>query len=171
MPGKMARSDPRPGVRVTRGAGSGQHLASVLQEGRQNANIGIHLENLGSSVRRRCSALSSWFTRLVRSAISLFNAVIRPRAKMLSSATKKEPSPLTTAGGRSRSNKKHQRGRGKQAGGQYQRNVARQCCDQDWKQEKGERGSAECLAITRSPRLDARQDIQSSDGRHGGSAP
>ena len=36
MPGKMARSDPRPSVRVTRGAGSGQHLASVLQE---NANI------------------------------------------------------------------------------------------------------------------------------------
>jgi hypothetical protein len=48
MPGKMARSDPRPGIR---GAGSSQHLASVLQEGRQNANIdgrfGIHLENLG----------------------------------------------------------------------------------------------------------------------------
>jgi phosphonate metabolism protein PhnJ len=39
MPGKMARSDPRPIVRVTRGAGSGQHLASVLQEGRENANI------------------------------------------------------------------------------------------------------------------------------------
>jgi hypothetical protein len=39
MPGKMARSDPRPGVRVTRGAGSGQHLASILQEGRENANI------------------------------------------------------------------------------------------------------------------------------------
>jgi hypothetical protein len=40
MPGKMARSDPRPSVRITRGAGSGQHLASVLQEGRENANIG-----------------------------------------------------------------------------------------------------------------------------------
>src|SRR5262249_27566093 len=39
MPGKMARSDPRPSVRVTRGAGSGQHLASVLQEGREAANI------------------------------------------------------------------------------------------------------------------------------------
>jgi hypothetical protein len=39
MPGKMARSDPRPSVGVTRGAGSGQHLASVLQEGRENANI------------------------------------------------------------------------------------------------------------------------------------
>jgi hypothetical protein len=35
MPGKMAGSDPRPSVRVTRGAGSGQHLASVLQEGRE----------------------------------------------------------------------------------------------------------------------------------------
>ena len=39
MPGEMARSDPRPSARVTRGAGSGQHLASVLQEGRENANI------------------------------------------------------------------------------------------------------------------------------------
>ena len=50
-----------------------------------------------------------------------------------------------TAGGRSRSNKKHQRGEGKQAGDQYQSNVARQCCDQDWKQENGERGNAETL--------------------------
>ena len=51
MPGEAARSDPRPSVRVTRGAVSGQHLASVLQEGRENANIdgglGFHLENLG----------------------------------------------------------------------------------------------------------------------------
>src|SRR5262249_40936761 len=43
MPGKMARSDPRLSVEVTRGAGSGQHLASVLQEGRENANIGASL--------------------------------------------------------------------------------------------------------------------------------
>jgi len=43
MPGKMARSDPRLSVRVTRGAGSGQHLASVLQEGRENANIDASL--------------------------------------------------------------------------------------------------------------------------------
>jgi hypothetical protein len=28
-----------PSVQVTRGAGSGQYLASVLQEGRENANI------------------------------------------------------------------------------------------------------------------------------------
>ena len=33
------RIRPRAGVRITRGAGSGQHLASVLQEGRENANI------------------------------------------------------------------------------------------------------------------------------------
>jgi hypothetical protein len=39
MPGKMARSDPRPSVRITRATGSGQHLASVLQEGRESANI------------------------------------------------------------------------------------------------------------------------------------
>jgi hypothetical protein len=43
MPGKKARSDPRASVRVTRGAGSGQHLASVLQEGRENANIDVGL--------------------------------------------------------------------------------------------------------------------------------
>jgi hypothetical protein len=36
---KMAGSDPRPSVRITRGAGSSQHLASVLQEGRESANI------------------------------------------------------------------------------------------------------------------------------------
>jgi len=46
MPGKMARSDPRPSVRVTRGAGSGQHLASVLQEGRENANIDAGLGSI-----------------------------------------------------------------------------------------------------------------------------
>ena len=39
MPGKMAGSDPRPSARVTRDASSGHHLASVLQEGRENANI------------------------------------------------------------------------------------------------------------------------------------
>ena len=39
MPGKMARSNPRASVRVTRGAGSSQHLVPVLQEGRGNANI------------------------------------------------------------------------------------------------------------------------------------
>ena len=51
MPGKMARSEPRPGVRVIRGAGSSQHLASVLQEGRENANVdaglGFIWRNLG----------------------------------------------------------------------------------------------------------------------------
>src|SRR5262249_35802871 len=58
MSGKMARSDPRPNVQVTRGAGSGQHLASVLQEGQENANIdaglgfiwGISVENLKAAV-------------------------------------------------------------------------------------------------------------------------
>jgi hypothetical protein len=43
MPGKMARSDPRPSVRVTRGASSGQHLASVLQESQENAKINAGL--------------------------------------------------------------------------------------------------------------------------------
>src|SRR5262249_53938780 len=43
-PGKMARSDPGPRVRVTRGAGSRPHLASsVLQEGLENANINAGL--------------------------------------------------------------------------------------------------------------------------------
>jgi len=37
--GKWPNQTPRPSVRVTRGVGSGQHLASVLQERRENANI------------------------------------------------------------------------------------------------------------------------------------
>jgi len=41
-------------VRITAVLVAVQHLASVLQEGRENANIdagfGIHLENLGSTV-------------------------------------------------------------------------------------------------------------------------
>ena len=49
MPGKMARSDPRPSARVTRGAGSGQLLASVLQEGRENANIESVWDSSGES--------------------------------------------------------------------------------------------------------------------------
>jgi len=69
MPGKMARSDPRPSVRVTRGAGSGQHLASVLQEGRENGNIDAGLgfiwrisgeiaeAVLTSNRKTRCSAV------------------------------------------------------------------------------------------------------------------
>jgi len=39
MPGKRARSDPRASVRVTRGAGSSQHFASVLQEGRKTRTL------------------------------------------------------------------------------------------------------------------------------------
>jgi len=56
MPGKMARSDPRPSVRVTRGAGSGQHLASVLQEGRENANIDAGLGFIWRISAERCVA-------------------------------------------------------------------------------------------------------------------
>src|SRR5262249_42615901 len=57
MPGKMARSDPRPSVGVTRGAGSGQHLASVLQEGRENANIDAVWDSSGES---RYNLLYRW---------------------------------------------------------------------------------------------------------------
>jgi hypothetical protein len=39
MPAQMAQIRPSTSVWVTRGAGSGQHPASVLQEGRENANI------------------------------------------------------------------------------------------------------------------------------------
>jgi len=39
MQGKWPDQTPRAGVRVTRGAGGSQHLGSVLQEGRENANI------------------------------------------------------------------------------------------------------------------------------------
>jgi len=49
MPRKMAGSDPRAGVRVTRGAGNSQHLASVLQEGRKNGNIDAGLGSSGES--------------------------------------------------------------------------------------------------------------------------
>jgi hypothetical protein len=52
MPRKIAGSDPRPSVRVTRGAGSGQHLASVLQEGRGNANIDAGLGFICSVVQK-----------------------------------------------------------------------------------------------------------------------
>jgi hypothetical protein len=73
MPGKMARSDPRPSVRVTRGAGSGQHVASVLQEGRENANIDAGLgfiwrisikeQHTSTVAEARTNSLStSWIT-------------------------------------------------------------------------------------------------------------
>jgi hypothetical protein len=39
MPGEMARPDPRPSARVTRGAGSSQHLGSVLREGRETRTL------------------------------------------------------------------------------------------------------------------------------------
>src|SRR5262249_2781550 len=65
--GKMARSDPRASVRVTRGAGSGQHLASVLQEGRENANIDAGLGliwrisvNLNSDVLPQSSGIGAF---------------------------------------------------------------------------------------------------------------
>jgi hypothetical protein len=37
--GAVTADEFRTDLRVTRGAGSGQHLASVLQEGRENASI------------------------------------------------------------------------------------------------------------------------------------
>src|SRR5262249_3017872 len=43
----------RPSVRVTRGAGSGRHLASVLQEGRENANIDAVWDSSGESGMNR----------------------------------------------------------------------------------------------------------------------
>src|SRR6516164_2264946 len=67
MPGKLARSDPRPSVRVTRGAGSGQHLASVLQEGRENANIdagfGLIWRISTTTFPTRLCAIAGWRTR------------------------------------------------------------------------------------------------------------
>src|SRR5258707_13367978 len=67
MPGKMAGSDPRPSVRITRGGGSGQHLASVLQEGRENANIDAGLGFIwrisakGGACGQPCRAESALF--------------------------------------------------------------------------------------------------------------
>jgi hypothetical protein len=70
MPGETARSDPRPSVRVTRGAVSGQHLASVLQEGRKNANIDaglgfiwrISVSRFKNSIARRLSTCDNAFS-------------------------------------------------------------------------------------------------------------
>ena len=39
MPGEMAKPDPRPSARVTRGACSSQHLASLWQEGRETRTL------------------------------------------------------------------------------------------------------------------------------------
>jgi hypothetical protein len=75
MPGKMARSDPRPSVRVTRGVGSGQHLASVLQEGRENANIDAGWDSSGDS---RIKAFSSKNAEVLRHA-AMFKNVRRTR--------------------------------------------------------------------------------------------
>ena len=59
MPGKMARSAPRPPFGLPEVLGSRPHLASVLQEGRKNANIharsgvirGIPVETLAQAAR------------------------------------------------------------------------------------------------------------------------
>jgi hypothetical protein len=75
MPGKMARSDPRPSVRVTRGVGSGQHLASVLQEGRENATIDAGWDSSGDS---RIKAFSSKNAEVLRHA-AMFENVRRTR--------------------------------------------------------------------------------------------
>ena len=74
MPGKMAGSDPRPSVQVTRGAGSGQHLASVLEEGRENANIDAGLGFIwGISVKANMHMMMKSFfvaTALIAAASS-----------------------------------------------------------------------------------------------------
>src|SRR5262249_56755050 len=85
-----------------------------------------------------------------------------------------------TADCRSRSNKNVNEAKGKQAGGQCQSTVARQCRDQDWKKEKGERGNAETLQKLTQVfdmlshysilRRDG-QDIQFRDGGRARTAP
>src|SRR5262249_30746744 len=68
---KMAGSEPRPSVRVTRGAGSGQHLASVLQEGRENANIDAGLGFIWRISVPTSSAAFSFILRFRRAALVL----------------------------------------------------------------------------------------------------
>jgi len=65
MPGKMPRSDPRPSVRVIRGAGSGQHLASVLQEGRKTRTLMSVWDSSGESRLKKCGHLSRRFLVLI----------------------------------------------------------------------------------------------------------
>ena len=55
MPGKMARSDPRPRVRITRDAGSGQHLTSVLQEAGETRTLMPVWDSSGESRLMRSS--------------------------------------------------------------------------------------------------------------------
>jgi hypothetical protein len=57
MPGKMPRSDPRPSVGVIRGAGSGQHLASVLQEGRETRTLMPVWDSSGEFSKGRLAVL------------------------------------------------------------------------------------------------------------------
>jgi hypothetical protein len=71
MPGKMARSDPRPSVRVTRCAGSGQDLASVLQERQENANIDAGLGFIWRISVPTSSAAFSFILRFRRTALAL----------------------------------------------------------------------------------------------------
>src|SRR6516164_249623 len=72
-------------------------LALRRSSEKQVAKFYFRALRLTSTARRRRSAFSNWFTRLVRSASCLSKAIIRPRAKTLTSATKKEPSPLAIA--------------------------------------------------------------------------
>ena len=68
MPGKMAGSDPRASVRVTQGV----HLASVVQEGRENANIDAGWDD------SRTKAFSSKNAEVLRHA-AMFKNVRRTR--------------------------------------------------------------------------------------------
>jgi hypothetical protein len=60
MPGKMAGSDPRAGVRVTRGAGSSQPLASVLQEDRETRTLMPVWDSSGESRLKRDTLVRGW---------------------------------------------------------------------------------------------------------------
>ena len=53
MPGENGQIGHSSTVRAARGAGSGQHLASVLQEGRENANIDAGLGFIWRIYHRR----------------------------------------------------------------------------------------------------------------------
>src|SRR4051812_2565871 len=90
---KMADASRTP--QATRGADRLE--LRVAHQKNQVAKFYFRALRLISTARRRCSAFSNWFTRLVRSASCLSKVIIRLRAMILSSATKKEPSPLTIA--------------------------------------------------------------------------
>jgi len=99
MPGKMARSGPRPSVRVTRGAGNGQHLASVLLQGRKGVNI--HASS--GVIRGIPDEASTWGVRIMQDSTLAY----RPARILRAAKAIARRIPHKTLGQRRRSSRLH----------------------------------------------------------------